>query len=113
MKHLRALAIKFIMISIVTMIFVPLFGSATLGGRISLALAVTIIAYVAGDLFILPQYGNTTATIADGFLAALVYYLGQSMMPNASISLFGVIVLGIIVALGEFYFHRYVQETVV
>jgi len=79
---------------------------------VMLALALTIVAYFIGDIFILPKTGNAIATIADGFLAALFFwivnYLGISTINTASI-----IYTAVVVILVEgLFFHPYLKRLV-
>lgn len=47
---------------------------AGLGLALAYTFALTVLAYLAGDLMILPPFGNTVATISDGLLAFVTVF---------------------------------------
>jgi Protein of unknown function (DUF2512) len=65
MKHIGPLFIKFLMSLAVTTIILGLIYNVTFGDILFISILLTGISYFLGDLFILPRYGNTVATIAD------------------------------------------------
>jgi energy-coupling factor transport system permease protein len=71
-KHLTSLLVKFIMIGLISVIILPLFAQISSGQAILIAVVLTVVAYLLGDLMVLPRYGNTTATVLDVVLAAVV-----------------------------------------
>lgn len=112
MKHLVALLIKFAMIAIVLFLLWPLLGSAGLIARLWIALWVTGVTYILGDLVILPQTSNVVAVLADGGLTLVTLLIAQLINPIVSIHLVGVIVLSGFVAIGEWFFHKFVRIAV-
>lgn len=107
-RQATALIIKFVIIGLILVILLPIFSQITTGQAILIALVLTLVAYFAGDLGILPRYGNVTATVSDAILAALVIGLADWII-NAAITLTPigwVLTLGAL-ATGEFFFHRY------
>jgi hypothetical protein len=111
-KHLVALGIKFIILSIPLFILWPLLGSAAFLTRLILGLSLTLITYVINDLVFLPQIGSLSTSIIDGILVALVVFIGQFFTRNMEISFIAAIVLGILIGLGEWYFHKFVKSAV-
>ena len=69
-KHLTALVIKFIVIGLISVIILPVFGRFSSGQAVLTALVLTLIAYLFGDLGVLPRYGNVTAVNVDAITAA-------------------------------------------
>lgn len=65
MKHLVALLIKYTAISAVLLVILGIFQDISIPRVLFISLIITGTAYAIGDLFILPRYGNTIATIAD------------------------------------------------
>jgi hypothetical protein len=111
-KHLTALVIKFIVIGLVSVIILPIFGRFTSGQAILTALVLTLIAYFFGDLGILPRYGNVTAVIVDVITAALVIGVADWAV-NGFITLnaTGWILALALLAVGEWFFHRYLSAS--
>jgi hypothetical protein len=107
-KHLTALVIKFIVIGLVSVIILPMFGSFTSGQAVLTALVLTLVAYFFGDLFILSSYGNVTAVIVDVITAALVIGVAD-LAVNGIITLnaAGWILALALLAVGEWFFHKY------
>ncbi|MDD4168894.1 MAG: DUF2512 family protein [Desulfotomaculaceae bacterium] len=111
-KHVTSLLTKFVIIGLISVIVLPYFSMLTINNSLLIALVLAVIAYAVGDLFILPAYGNVTATIADVVLAAVVIYVADLIINGAmTLSALGwVLALGLI-ALGEWFFHRYLKVT--
>lgn len=111
-KHLTALVIKFIVIGLVSVIILPIFGRFTSGQAILTALVLTLIAYFFGDLGILPRYGNVTAVIVDVITAALVIGVADWAV-NGFITLnaTGWVLALALLAVGEWFFHRYLSAS--
>ncbi|WLD94648.1 YndM family protein [Alkalihalobacillus sp. AL-G] len=113
MKHLRALLIKFIMVTAVLYIVLGLVYGVTFGDILGISLFVTVAAYLIGDLFILPRYGNAVATLADFGLAYLgIWLVGGAFIevdfPLGLASFYATI--GIVV--GEWFFHKYMLSQI-
>lgn len=112
MEHVRALVAKYLLTTFVLGLFLGMYERIDVAELLLQSLILTGIAYVLGDLFILPTMGNTAATVADFGLAWLAlwiinenYFLNNlhwSAYPTAAF----------FIAAGEFFFHRFVQQHV-
>jgi hypothetical protein len=112
MKHVRALAIKFISTLVLLYIILGMFNGVSFGNVFLISLVLSIAAYLIGDMLILPRTNNTVATIADFGLAFVVIWwmsenltYGADMMGEAFISALGI-------ALFEAMFHRYLAKNI-
>ena len=114
MKHTRALLIKFVMITVVLLVTLGFLYGVDFGDILTISLILTIAAYLIGDMVILPQFGNTAATIADFGLAYLGTWLVGAMIIEQPIRL-GVasFITALIIAIGEAFYHRYLTKTVI
>jgi len=65
LKHIVALLIKYTAISAVLLMILGIFQGISIPRILFISLIITGSAYLIGDLFILPKYGNMVATIAD------------------------------------------------
>ncbi|ASN05969.1 YndM family protein [Virgibacillus necropolis] len=113
MKHMKALGIKFIFTAIVVYSIFGIFYNASLGRLFWISVLVTGVAYIIGDLFVLPRFGYIIASIADLGLAFLsLWILGTLIiditMPIVIASLFAAVFM----ALCESLFHVYMREQV-
>lgn len=101
MDHLKALGIKFIVISIAVFSVLAIFYNATLINLFWTSVLITGITYLIGDLFILRRYGNVIATIADFPLAFLSLWIGgtifiESGVPIVQASLFAAVFITLV-----------------
>lgn len=110
MEHVKALIIKFIMCTAVLWVVLGLFFGVTFSAILTIAVILTVVSYLLGDLFILPRFENWGATLADFGLAFLgVWFLGYYLnIPLFTAALFS----GVIIAIGEYFFHKYVAKHV-
>ncbi|HEX6989196.1 MAG TPA: DUF2512 family protein [Bacillota bacterium] len=110
-KHLTNLIVKFILFTIVLALLVPggTNGRYTFGGVLWLAVALTLLSYLVGDLWILPGYGNWTAVAADAGLVLLGLWALPPILGTPGIPFGTMLVTALLLGVGEFYFHRYLQ----
>ncbi|MFS0863190.1 YndM family protein [Fredinandcohnia sp. 179-A 10B2 NHS] len=113
MNHLKAIGIKFIITSIVVLSILSIFGDATIGELLFISLLLTGLAYVIGDLFILPRMGNLVATIADFGLAFFsLWALGYLFLERTSALITASLFASVFIALSEALFHAYMENKV-
>ncbi|WP_408009828.1 YndM family protein [Pseudalkalibacillus sp. A8] len=113
MKHIRALLVKFVMVTAVLWVVLGLFYGVNFGDIFAISLFLTIAAYLIGDLVILPRFGNAMATLVDFGLAYLgVWMIGggfiEENIPLGLASLYAAIGITI----GEWFFHSYMQNQI-
>ncbi len=112
MKHISALLIKFIMIAIVLELVLLLATNLTFGEILWIAVAVTIVAYLIGDLFVLPRSNNTVATLVDIGLAFITIYMYNYLFNNPVITVMDALIASVIIGIGEWVFHKYMETKV-
>lgn len=111
MEHIKALVIKFVLFTIVLFVVFGLFYAVDFGDVLGLSLLATAIAYVLGDLIILPRYGNLTATIGDFIIAFLTIWLfGAAFIENAVPIVGAALIAAAILACGEYFYHSYIRD---
>ncbi|MCZ0701964.1 hypothetical protein J2T56_000258 [Natronobacillus azotifigens] len=110
MKHVQLFVVKFL--ATLGLLYLVLgFGyGVTLGNVFMLTLVIGTVAYLVGDLFILPRTNNTVATVADFIVAFVVIFLMTDLIAiDANIftaSFISALALGVF----ELFFHKYVYE---
>lgn len=112
-RHLLALGIKFILVSVVILSLYGIFYQLTFSQLLLMSVLITGISYGVGDLLIYPRLGNLWATIIDSFM----YFSAAWLL---SFSLVGVQMPITLVALATTYFltiaeplfHTYMKERV-
>ncbi|RRJ65511.1 DUF2512 family protein [Paenibacillus oralis] len=84
-------------------------SNASLMGALMTAIALSILAYLFGDLFILPRTNNAIATLAD---AALVYLMLWAIAANAgwTLTLGEILAITVVVGVFEYFFHRWLLK---
>lgn len=115
MKHITALLIKYTAISAVLLAILGIVQDVSIPRILFISLVITGTAYLIGDLFILPRYGNMIATVADfglSFLGiwGLTYFLTDiySTRVITTLSFWSALIIGVI----EVFFHIYMQKLV-
>ena len=89
-----------------------LIGTATWTEVLIIAVVGTAINYLLGDLVILPSSNNTTASIVDGVVAAvLAYAVMEGMGTVITRDWWAILIFGVLVAGFEFYFHNYLKKS--
>lgn len=115
MKHIVALLIKYTAISAVLLAILGIVQGVSIPKILFISLVITGIAYLIGDLFILPKYGNSIATAIDFGLSFLgiwgLTYLLTAIYPTRVITLLSFwssLIIGVI----EVFFHIYMKRLV-
>lgn len=106
LRILVQLAVKYVMIGLISVLVLPAVASVTAGRALWAALAVTLFAYLVGDMLVLPGLGNAMAVLADFVLATLVYWV----WPGPAIGFGAALVTGGAVAVAEILFHYYLDR---
>ncbi len=125
MDHVKAILIKFVMITIVLGIILTGIYDGEFEDTLLISVVLTIVAYIIGDLFIFRKAGddrdrnsdhikrNTIATLSDAVLAFLVIWLmGRELFTNNSDVLIASLISAIVIAAGEWFFHKYLDRHV-
>ncbi len=109
-KTMSALLIKFVLTLGAAWAAFSLFGDSTFTFVLTLAIAGTLLNYLIGDLFVLPNMGNIIASLGDGLLAVITAYVvaGFAYL-RATTTAF--VVFGVLVAVAEFFFHMYLLKS--
>ena len=125
MQHVKALAIKFVMIlAVLTFIHTIIFNGAFTDTLI-ISAVLTVAAYVLGDLMIFRKAGNDASpnndhykrniigTGSDLVVAFLIIWiLGELLFTNDMNIVGSAVISALIIGLGEWVFHIYLDKNV-
>lgn len=110
MNHAKAFILKFIATFVVLYIILGVVHNMALRDVFFISLVLGVVAYILGDLFILPRTNNTIATISDFVLSLIVIWvLGKALGYDRNLFLISFI-SSAVVAVFEFFFHIYVAK---
>jgi Protein of unknown function (DUF2512) len=112
MKHIKAIAIKFVSSLVLLSIILGLFFDMAFSNIFLITLVLGVAAYLIGDLLILPRTNNTVATIADFGLAFLIIWLMSENLTYGDNHFSMSLIAALGVALFEYMFHKYVANNV-
>lgn len=111
-NHLKAFLIKFIATFLILFIILGFGYGMAFTEVLLLSIILGTLAYLIGDLFILPRTNNTIGTIADFVMSWAIIYLfiaNFTLIDNVfTASLFATIGVTIF----EMFFHRYLSRTI-
>ena len=109
MRTYSALGIKFLLTLVIAGIATLLTGIFNLGLIFVVAVVVTLVNYIFGDMLVFPATGNIIASIADGGIAGFLAYVTANGFPLENVIGFAV-TFGILIMVGEYFFHKYVLK---
>ncbi|MBB2479727.1 YndM family protein [Bacillus sp. APMAM] len=110
MNHAKAFILKFIATFVVLYIILGVVYNMALRDVFFISLVLGVVAYILGDLFILPRTNNTMATISDFVLSLIVIWvLGKALGYDRNLLLISFI-SSVVVTVFEFFFHIYVAK---
>lgn len=108
MRHVMVLFIKFVTSVIVFAISLDLFFNATAVDIISFSLILTAVSYLIGELVVLPQLGNRSATIVDFILTYMTVWIFGNIFLDSYIQIgWGSILAATLITASEVFVHRY------
>ncbi|RYL87583.1 DUF2512 family protein [Sporolactobacillus sp. THM7-4] len=110
MEHIKALLIKFIATLILLYIVLGLGYHASFGDIFLTALVLGVIAYIIGDLLILPNSSNTVATVSDFVIALIIVWLMIGTMTGINAPFVASLISAILVGIFEYMFHKYLAN---
>lgn len=108
MKHVKALLVKFAIIALILELTLINLSKLSFSNILVVSLAVTILAYIIGDLLILPRTNNTIATLADIGLSLVTLILFDYIIYKAGISFMTALLASVIIGFGEWFYHKYI-----
>lgn len=112
MKHMTALVIKFVIVTVVSELILGIFTNLSIGEILLVSLTITVITYIIGDLLILSVFNNTVAAVGDAALCWLIIYLSNYVWPIRSVSLLSALSAAVIIGIGEIFLHMYIEENI-
>lgn len=98
---------KWLLNGIIVTLMVAWYAETTYLAAFFAASALAVIAYLAGDLWLLPNTNNTVATVSDFVLAAVFLGLVRYVY-GWSLSLGEILFISALVAWAEWVYHRYI-----
>ncbi|MFC5714014.1 YndM family protein [Thalassorhabdus alkalitolerans] len=111
MEHLKALGIKFVMVAVALFIVLGFWG-VPFAEILITSLILTAGAYLLGDLWVFPSFGNWTAAFTDlGLAFAGIWILGALLFPGINLPL-AAFVSAAVIAAGEYFFHKFMARKV-
>lgn len=122
MRHLLALALKFVMVAAVLLIVLTLLFDVPFVDTLLISLALTALSYAMGDIMIFLNAGkpenqstrNTIATFSDFIMAFLAIWLIGWLLTGQNIEMVTpALVSALVLSAGEWFFHLYVDRSVV
>jgi Protein of unknown function (DUF2512) len=113
MKHVKALAIKFVSSLVLLSLILGLLFDMAFSNIFLITLVLGVAAYLIGDLMILPRTNNTVATIADFGLAFLIIWFMSENLTYGDNHFSMSLIAALGVAIFEYMFHKYVANNVI
>ncbi|WP_341961817.1 YndM family protein [Planococcus maritimus] len=122
MKHLLALAIKFVIITLVLLVILTWAFDVSFLNTLMISLALTALSYAIGDLLVFLNAGkpgnqvsrNTVATFTDFIMAlAIILVIGWLLTGELAGMVAPALVSALVLSAGEWFFHQYVDRSVV
>jgi hypothetical protein len=112
MKHVKALAIKFVSTLALLLIILGVFNDMAFRNVFLISLVLGVAAYIIGDLFILPRTNNTIATLADFGLAFVIIWSMSRALTYGDGMLGEAFTAALALGIFEFLFHRYLANNI-
>ncbi|MBS4190826.1 YndM family protein [Bacillus sp. FJAT-49705] len=113
MKHVKALAIKFISCFVLLYIILGVYYGMTFWGVFFISFGLVFVSYTIGDLLILPRTYNFVATLADFVMSIFIIWLMIYSLTFANNLFMRSLIASVGIAIFEFFFHKYMTNQVI
>ncbi len=113
MKHIGAMLLKFVMVSVILEIFLLALTNLNFGKIFSISITITVLSYFIGDLAILPRSDNTVATVADVCLSFVTLLMFNLVYTGAVIPFFTALIASLGLGAGEWLFHKFMVGSII
>lgn len=108
MKHIYALAIKFLMVSAILEIVLRLSTGLAATEILVISATVTALSY-GGDLLFLPKVFDSLAAIIDAGLSFVIIYMFNYWSRIEKIGIYDAIICAVIIGIGELFYHKFLE----
>ncbi|MBU8906862.1 YndM family protein [Desertibacillus haloalkaliphilus] len=112
MKHITALLIKTLMVTLVLLVVMSAIYNYPVGSTVALSLIVVALSYIIGDIGILRVSNNTVATISDLLLTTFVLWMVGPLIIGLTVSFWVSFISAVLISAGEYFFHKYVSSLI-
>ncbi len=113
MKHIGALLLKLVMVSVILEIFLLTLTNLNYGNIFAISLTITVLSYFIGDIAILPRSDNTIATVADVCLSFVALLMFNLVFTGAVIPFFTALIASLGLGMGEWFFHKFIAKSII
>jgi len=113
MKHIGAMLLKFVMVSVILEIFLLALTNLNYGNIFTISLTITVLSYFIADLAILPRSDNTVATVADVCLSFVTLLMFNLVYTGAVIPFLTALLASLGLGVGEWFFHRFMARSII
>jgi hypothetical protein len=121
MQHVKAILIKFVMITAVLGIVLTGFFDIGFTETLSISFVLTLAAYVLGDMMVFRMAGDETertkrnaiATVSDiGLSFFVIWLLEEMIVAGIDSPVLAAFVSALVISAGEWFFHGYLDNRV-
>jgi hypothetical protein len=107
----KVLILKYVMTFLLAVIAFILVDRNPWSWVLAVSLSVATLNYLLGDFYILRRHGNAAASIINGVIAGLGSFIVSFFIPAFEAGLITITGFGVMVAAGEYLFHRYFMQS--
>ncbi|CAH0344116.1 YndM family protein [Bacillus sp. CECT 9360] len=110
MRHLRTIMVKFVSTLVLLYIVLSLAFGMSFTSVVLIAVTLNVVAYIIGDLVILPRTNNYIATLADFSISLIIIWSLVSGMTTVGNPIYITFIAATLIAMFEYLYHRYVAR---
>ena len=110
-KTVGALLVKLSLTFLLAGITIGFIDGNTLGSIFGLALVVTTLNYLGGDLLVLPTLGKLITAFTDGVISVAAVYILDWLWAGLRASFPSIILFAALITAGEYLFHHYLLSS--
>lgn len=87
----------------------PYFSQISTSTAMTGAVLAALASFLTADLVVYPKFGNLTAILLDAVITVLIL-LEMAYITGTGFSPAGLVLVAALIALGEWYFHKYLDR---
>jgi len=112
MRQAAAILLKFIFTAMLVNLFLPYVGRSTVPAATVVAMVITFVTFIFGDMYLLPRYGTIVAAVGDIATDTVIIWGAPLVLNGLAIPLVGALVVAIVLGFAEYLFHFFAKKTI-
>jgi hypothetical protein len=112
MRQAAAILLKFLFTAMLVNLVLPLVGRSTVPAATAVAMVITFVTFILGDMYLLPRHGTIVAAAGEVALDTIIIWGAPLVFSELAVPLIGALAVAIVLGFAEYLFHFFAKRTI-